>query len=488
MANIAVNIKRLRLQKGITQEAFAKTVNVSRQAISSWETGRTQPDIEMIGSLADALGVSIEELIYGEKRNIKIDDTEKTYVSTATVVLSILGGFMLLAGAILILVWSWEHIPVVAKTLFALVPMGLGIAFAVYTLIKMKNDSFMTEIGAVSWAIGNIVSVIFINELFEHNLIGQEIAIISLIPTLIVMLIMKSVSALTVFYGAMAFFMIDYWYFSSVREAIAVPVLTAALVIGILFVECCKSKMDFARHRYAQLITIISALYYIYEIIYDYYCVNPYIAVLVVLAVCYMYEEENDLTSPLYWFGTLGGTVCLHYCLLSVEDFFCGYPKIEIPYILISLSAFAIALFRKKSSFKGKAIKSIHVIIIIAGALLTSIHSVVWMIAKQESPLTIKFASFAAFIFAIYIFILAITFIMQGLKENRLYPLNLGFASIAALAIILLTAFETDMLVKGCVLLLMGGILMLMNLKITRKREKIKKADDVTEKASEIQE
>ena len=78
MANIAVNIKRLRLQKGITQEAFAKTVNVSRQAISSWETGRTQPDIEMIGSLADALGVSIEELIYGEKRNIKIDDNGRT--------------------------------------------------------------------------------------------------------------------------------------------------------------------------------------------------------------------------------------------------------------------------------------------------------------------------------------------------------------------------------------------------------------------------
>lgn len=93
----------------------------------------------MIGTLAEALDVSIEELIYGEKRNIKIDNTEKSYVSTATIVLSILGGFMLLAGVILILVWSWEHIPVLAKTIYALVPAGLGLAFAMYVLKKNEK-------------------------------------------------------------------------------------------------------------------------------------------------------------------------------------------------------------------------------------------------------------------------------------------------------------------------------------------------------------
>lgn len=154
MSKIAYNIKRLRTAKGITQEAFAKTVNVSRQAISSWETGRTQPDIEMIGTLAEALGVSIEELIYGEKRNVKTDDTEKAYVSKATVVLSIFGGLMLLAGAILILVWSWDHIPAVGKTVFSLVPTALGAAFSIYVLIKMNGDAFMEELSASAWALG----------------------------------------------------------------------------------------------------------------------------------------------------------------------------------------------------------------------------------------------------------------------------------------------------------------------------------------------
>ena len=73
MASIGKNIKRLRMEKGITQEAFAKTINVSRQAVSSWETGRTQPDIEMLGVLSETLGVSTEELIYGESHSLETD-------------------------------------------------------------------------------------------------------------------------------------------------------------------------------------------------------------------------------------------------------------------------------------------------------------------------------------------------------------------------------------------------------------------------------
>ena len=266
MANIAVNIKRLRLQKGITQEAFAKSVNVSRQAISSWETGRTQPDIEMLGVLADSFGVSIEELIYGEKRNVKIDDTEKKYLSTATVVLSVLGGLMMLAGAILILVWSWKHIPVIAKGVFALVPAGLGLAFAVYVLIKMNSDSFMKELSAPAWAMGNVFSLVFVNELFEYNFPGVQVALIALFLVLPAMLIMESVSTLTVFYGLMAYIMSGLWYLTDKGEALFIALLTGALFVGVIFVHLCRKKMDYTRHRYAQTISVVIAMHFIYMI------------------------------------------------------------------------------------------------------------------------------------------------------------------------------------------------------------------------------
>ena len=41
---IRENLKRLRTDRGLTQEQLAQRVHLTRQAISSYESGRTQPD------------------------------------------------------------------------------------------------------------------------------------------------------------------------------------------------------------------------------------------------------------------------------------------------------------------------------------------------------------------------------------------------------------------------------------------------------------
>lgn len=64
--SVGRNIKKFREEKGLTQDRLAATLNVTRQTLSSWETGRTQPDIDTLHSLSLALEVSVEELIYGE--------------------------------------------------------------------------------------------------------------------------------------------------------------------------------------------------------------------------------------------------------------------------------------------------------------------------------------------------------------------------------------------------------------------------------------
>lgn len=55
-------IKRLRTEKGITQEALADYVGVSFQAVSKWETDTTMPDITLLPKLAVFFGVSIDDL------------------------------------------------------------------------------------------------------------------------------------------------------------------------------------------------------------------------------------------------------------------------------------------------------------------------------------------------------------------------------------------------------------------------------------------
>ena len=60
-------IKALREKKGLTQNQLAQILNVSDKAVSKWETAKGLPDISLIEPLAAALGVSVPELMSGEK-------------------------------------------------------------------------------------------------------------------------------------------------------------------------------------------------------------------------------------------------------------------------------------------------------------------------------------------------------------------------------------------------------------------------------------
>ena len=63
---IGANLSAARKKSGLSQEELALRLNVTRQTISNWESGRSQPDIEMLKQLAAALSVPAERLIYGE--------------------------------------------------------------------------------------------------------------------------------------------------------------------------------------------------------------------------------------------------------------------------------------------------------------------------------------------------------------------------------------------------------------------------------------
>ena len=61
---IAVARKRAK----ITQHALAARVGVTAQAVSKWEQGRSCPDIAILDEIADALGISLFELLGMEER------------------------------------------------------------------------------------------------------------------------------------------------------------------------------------------------------------------------------------------------------------------------------------------------------------------------------------------------------------------------------------------------------------------------------------
>lgn len=57
------NLFQARKKKGLSQEAVAEKLGVSRQTISKWETDETLPDIRQAKSLAVVYGLTLDELI-----------------------------------------------------------------------------------------------------------------------------------------------------------------------------------------------------------------------------------------------------------------------------------------------------------------------------------------------------------------------------------------------------------------------------------------
>jgi len=70
--NIGSTIAGLRKKYGMTQQALAEKLGVSDKAVSKWESGMGYPDITVFPNLAALFGVTVDYLMFGEKKGIAI--------------------------------------------------------------------------------------------------------------------------------------------------------------------------------------------------------------------------------------------------------------------------------------------------------------------------------------------------------------------------------------------------------------------------------
>ena len=63
-------MESIRKEKGIRQEDFAKALGVSRQTISSLETGRYNPSIQLAHKIARFFGLTIEEVFLFDEEEL----------------------------------------------------------------------------------------------------------------------------------------------------------------------------------------------------------------------------------------------------------------------------------------------------------------------------------------------------------------------------------------------------------------------------------
>lgn len=101
MNRIGKNIKKARSEKGYTQEQLAQKLCVTRNTISNYETGHSNPDIEMLQLLAEALKTDPNTLIYGEKKEQSADQTWRKEILKRVIWLVIAGLMMVISSSLI---------------------------------------------------------------------------------------------------------------------------------------------------------------------------------------------------------------------------------------------------------------------------------------------------------------------------------------------------------------------------------------------------
>ena len=75
-------ISELRTEKGLTQKELASKLQVTDKAISRWETGKGYPEATIMQALSELLGISVDELLSGERKQPDLSEVTPQQAST----------------------------------------------------------------------------------------------------------------------------------------------------------------------------------------------------------------------------------------------------------------------------------------------------------------------------------------------------------------------------------------------------------------------
>lgn len=161
-------IATLRKEKGLTQEQLGDKLGVTNKTVSRWENGNYMPDVEMLSLLSKEFGVTINELIIGER--LGTDEFKK--VADDNLVTALNNSTFTLKEKITFFKKKWlrEHIATIV--LCFVVWAGIMILLA----LKIRGNDIFPILGAVGVLLAVLFYVILYNRMmaFVENFAYQN--------------------------------------------------------------------------------------------------------------------------------------------------------------------------------------------------------------------------------------------------------------------------------------------------------------------------
>lgn len=466
MSKISKNIKRLRTENGLTQDGLAEKLYITRQAVSSWENDRTQPDIDLLGQMSEVFGVSIEELIYGKKRNTTLELEKPNYNSTLMIVFSILGALLVGVGLVLIFVTFWKDMPLFSKGLLSFVPLLAGQASGIFVLMKKRDKMTWCEGGSVLWTAGIAATLTMIYNIFDLRIYWYTVLVFICLSILPVMTLLRSVSPLAVYYGCAIT-----WIFCLLEKQASIPALIGAIlliIVGCVF-SSLMLKKEKKSHRsiFAHWLSVIAVL--IFPIFLAIGLANFVLALLSVGAtsVCLLILslKDGDMAMPYKIPGLVITSVMIFlygaYYIDRVDS-----NKYTVTFTALCFIAMIAVAFYVRAKNTDKVFAAYLAVVCLS--LVCYTVSLYAMPEKYDHEIADLFIN----ILRVIAIAANILLMVSGGREKKLLPINLGFISIAGLTVLVVSQSGLSMMGNGIMLLVFGGVLLAINFKISRSKQK----------------
>lgn len=468
MPKISKNIKKIRTEKNMTQDALAEKIHVTRQAISNWENDKTKPDIEALQSLAEAFEVEIEELIYGQKKEIIKSEDKTKEKNRIKIILAIIGSLFVAVGISLVFFGFWQDFSLPLKTAFSFVPIIMGQTFAIFTYLKKKDNLIWRECASVIWTIGVVSTIALIDYIYDISWVYTDYLIIDSILIIPIMFIFGAVAPL-IFYYYMSL------HIATIGNLQGIVFSMIFFAIGILFTFFISKNKEDGRSKYAKWLTVIATipLLYVYamsglDVGLISNSVSSFVAVFLAYFLCILVAtpEESPFSLPYKPISILG--ICGSMLALSMGVIM-DTPIIEselIPFvitILICVGAPVITFIIKREDFEDETQRIITVVLPFAMIISTFVvaftgdNSIVIFLI---SALTIAFGGMLVY---------------EGVQKLQLFTMNVGiFTAFIQILAVYYNFTDGNIFALGFLLFVFGVGLIIINWKMLSIKKSLK--------------
>lgn len=463
---ISKTLKRLRSERGMTQEALAEKLFISRQSVSSWENDRTQPDIEMLGRLSEIFEVSVEELIYGKKRNVTLETEKPDYSGTLTVVFAILGSLLAGTGVVLIFVYFWQKMPMFSKAILSFLPLLAGQSSGIFVFFKKKDSLPWREGASVLWTAGIAATLTMIYNIFDLSIYWYTVLIIVSVLIAPVILLLKASAPVIVYYSC-----IIVWCFTSITENAGGWVLLVSFVL--IAVGCLYTAVMLKRENLSPVsifmhwLSVIAAASFIVtsalvlegEEIFGIGSLGAVGLCLLVISL-----KEQSLMLPY----RIPGLLLTSVMLFAGGIAFFGFLDITVQNLLFS----AVLLLSVPLCFIFTKNKKKDRFFLLYMALCYVFHIVFSVAPYFITKETYEEKAVYLMIFKIIAVIANIFLMVSGAREKKLLSINTGFISVGAVTYFLIWQSGLSLIGNGLLLLIFGAVLLTFNYRFTRRKVK----------------